>query len=250
MAVELGSGQTVWIPQCLTNMDSTVVRPEHGFFQVSTNGLAAGNTEDEALCHALYEVIERDSLFFWSNLSDTEREAKRLNIASIGSVINQQLIKRYTQFDIQLKIWDITSDAAVPSFHCAMYDPNPFRVQGVFRGTGTHGSKDIALARALLEAAQSRLGIISGARDDLFPDQYQQHLHVTDSAVPAGKCDYAAIQSAALPSSFKLVADAILQALDRAGFRKVYCVKHTKTELQIPVVQVFVPGMQFRGTRA
>lgn len=248
-AIELMTGSDVFIPHVLTNMDSTTVRPEYGFLQVSTNGLAAGNTEEEALCHGLYEVIERDSLFRWSSLSDHQREATRLNLASIDSVTNRPLVEKYLQQGIQLKVWDITSHVGIPSVHSVIYDPNPFRVQGIFRGTGTHLSKEIALARALMEAAQSRLGVISGSRDDIFSDQYQQRFHVVDSLITPGKLDYSAIKQEALPSSFEMFVKEILQKLARSGFEKVYCVKHTKSDIQIPVVQVFVPGMRFRGAR-
>ena len=43
-------------------------------------------------------------------------------------------------------------------------------------GTGAHPSPATAAQRAVLEAAQTRLTIIAGARDDLAPGEYQRPL--------------------------------------------------------------------------
>jgi ribosomal protein S12 methylthiotransferase accessory factor YcaO len=39
--------------------------PHSATFAATTNGLASGNTRDEALLHALMEVIERDAVTLW-----------------------------------------------------------------------------------------------------------------------------------------------------------------------------------------
>ena len=39
-------------------------------------------------------------------------------------------------------------------------------------GSGCHADRDVALARALSEAAQARLTRISGARDDFAPETF------------------------------------------------------------------------------
>ena len=54
------SGDQVWVPAC------AVLKPRPGnrvprVFRGSTNGLASGNTIEEAVCHGLAEVIERDA---------------------------------------------------------------------------------------------------------------------------------------------------------------------------------------------
>lgn len=246
-ATDLMSQQTVLIPHILTNLDSTGVRPEYGLLQVSSNGLAAGNTLEEALCHSLYEVIERDSLSHWGCLPDTERNLTKIDLEMIDSPLNQRLIEKYSYVGIQLKIWDITSALGIPSFHCVMYDPNPFRVQGIFRGTGTHLSKHIALARTLMEAAQSRLGVISGARDDIFPDQYQQQLEFVDNL--QGQNSFSIKNQNQLSHSFAEDIKIILNLLSQSGFHKVYMVNHTKSDIKIPVVQVLIPGMRFNSAR-
>ncbi len=59
--VELNSGLDIYFPRDLINLDfvscNDLDRLGLCLFPPSSNGLASGNTFDEALCHALYEVI-------------------------------------------------------------------------------------------------------------------------------------------------------------------------------------------------
>src|ERR1700722_5426568 len=58
---------------------------------------------------------------------------------------------------------------------------------GSYWGSGTHLAKDIALSRALTEAIQSRATIITGSRDDVFPELYEQqkkqHCELLEQAI-------------------------------------------------------------------
>lgn len=245
-AVELFSKKEVLIPHILTHLNSTRNHPEYAYFQVSTNGIATGNTKTEAMCHALYEIIERDSLAQLSMMDEYERRARLLSLSSITG-LNAELLQKFQRAHITVKLWDITSMLGIPAFQCAIFDENPYRVQGVFRGSGCHLSKDIALSRALMEAAQSRLGVIAGSRDDLFPDQYQQSMHRLSEQ--EGVCDFSRVINIDLMSSFTDHLHYLLNQLAHAGYHKVYLVEHTKNTLQLPVVQLFVPGMHFNGMR-
>ena len=63
---ELGTGEPTWLPFELVHTDYRVPQPPcAGCFPIGTNGLAAGVTRDEALRHALCELIERDALSIW-----------------------------------------------------------------------------------------------------------------------------------------------------------------------------------------
>jgi YcaO-like protein with predicted kinase domain len=249
-AKDLFTYKNVLIPHALINLDSTSLHPEYGFLQVSTNGLASGNTHEEAICHGLYEVIERDCLYRWAHFSEMERNIRRLNLSSVDSPINKNLIDKYLAANIQIKVWNITSSVGVPTFHCVIFDPNPFRGQGIFRGTGTHLSKHIALARALMEAAQSRLGIISGSRDDIFNDQYQLRLNYPQpKQIDVEESSYLSIQSPIGFPSFVENIKQILHLLSLQGFKQVCLINHTKSDFGIPVVHVFIPGMRFNGAR-
>jgi len=245
--------KTVLIPHILSCLDTTTRHPEYSFLSVTTNGLAAGNNKEEAVCHALYEIIERDSLYRWGQLSDQEITQTQLKIETIDSKINSAVLEKFSAANQLIKIWEITSDLSIPSFHCVIKDANPIRGLGMFRGTGTHLSKDIALSRALTEAAQSRLTLISGTRDDVFTDQYNNRGNFTYSKTEyEGKKNYSDCQQPDIQKTtkdFHQDIQFLSQQLSAQGFHQILVVDHTKPELKIPVVQVFIPGMQFNGVR-
>lgn len=245
--------KTVFIPHVLSCLDTTTPHPEYSFLSVTTNGLAAGNNKEEAICHALYEIIERDSLYRWGKLSDDKIAQTQLRIETIDSEINANVLEKFKAANQLIKIWDISSNLGVPSFHCVIKDANPIRGLGMFRGTGTHLSKEIALSRALTEAAQSRLTLISGTRDDVFADQYNNRTsYVYSKTEYDGKRDYQVCyqpEIQKIKKDFQQDIQFLSQQLSAQGFHQILVVDHTKLELQIPVVQVFVPGLQFNGSR-
>ncbi len=231
-------------------MDTTKRHPEYSFLSVTTNGLAAGNNKEEAICHALYEIIERDSLHRWGQLSDDKVSHTQLKIETINSKINSDVLEKFRSADQLVKIWEITSNLGIPSFHCVIKDANPLRGLGMFRGTGTHLSAEIALSRALTEAAQSRLTLISGTRDDVFTDQYNNRTSFAYSkAEYEGKKYYNDCQQADMRKDFQEDIQYLSQRLSIQGFHQILIVDHTKPELNIPVAQVFIPGLQFDGAR-
>ena len=243
-------GNQVMIPHVLTSLDSTQCHPEYSFLSVSTNGLAAGNTQEEAICHGLCEVIERDSLYRWATLSDIKRKNTQLALDSIDSKINEHVIKKLYAADQLVKVWDITSLLGIPSFHCVIKDSNPLRNLGMFRGTGTHLLKEIALSRALTEAAQSRAAVISGTRDDIFSDQYQQKRTFSYSKEEyQGQKMYQTCMQPSIELNFSANIAYVCQRLTQEGFPHVFIINQTKKELDIPVVHVFIPGMKFNGAR-
>lgn len=232
-AIHLFDNKEIYIPHALTNLDSTVPDPHRAFFDVSTNGMGAGENIDDAIYHALCEVIERDSLARFALLSDVERTNKLFFQGEV-SYTNQELIDKFLRQNMFLKIWDITSSLQIPTYHCALHDPNPFRLQGIFRGTGTHGNSDIALTRALLEVAQSRLALISGSRDDIFAEQYDMSSHISTFE----KINFNFIGRESHNMNIN-----ILNRLAESNIKDVFFVNHTKPEFNIPVVQIFIPGL-------
>ncbi len=249
-ATNIVTQQKVFIPHILICLDSTQPHPEYSFLSVSSNGLAAGNSLDEAICHGIYEIIERDALSRWAKFEEAARNASQIQLDSIDSTLNQSLLTQFTRCNQLIKIWDITSAIGIPTFHCALRDADQFRSLGLFRGTGTHLNKEIALARALTEAAQSRLTLISGSRDDVFSDHYQQCTQFNYSASDySGQKNYQTCAQPTITANFASNRDYLLQQLTAQNFHHVFVVNHTKPEFNIPVVHVFIPGMEFNGTR-
>jgi len=116
-----------------------------------------------------------------------------------------------------------------------------------FGGFGAHLSRQIALCRALTEAAQSRLTIISGSRDDRYPSDYARFrleagrgLPVTNSSLkPLQDCPTIEFESSLDANLLQL-----LKILRTRGYEEVVAVNMSKPSIGIPVVSVVIPGLK------
>lgn len=130
----------------------------------NTNGLASGNTAEEAYFHALCELIERDAESLWS-LSQPEFLMKgRVRPSRLQSDRIDQWCDVIARNGLELSLVDMTSDIDVPAYACIISDATSGCVAS---GTGAHPLPARAAMRAIVEAAQSRVTAIAGARDDI-----------------------------------------------------------------------------------
>ncbi len=92
-------------------------------------------------------------------------------------------------------IWEITTDIGipVPVFRSLIAEGHrgPALMMGSAEGMGCHPDRGVALLRALTEAAQDRLAVISGARDepgarDYSSQEREPDLRPGQAADPAG----------------------------------------------------------------
>src|SRR5438046_2684001 len=155
----------------------------------STNGLASGNTLEEALSHALCEVIERDalavSLTAMKLRPQVDAVLEHLGYrparppATDGSfplVSLDRLPRRAAAMAEKLRrgklrvyLRNITSTAGIPTIDSTIVEDRLDGCPLAHGGTGTHPDARVAVLRALTEAAQSRVAWIQGGREDL-PD--------------------------------------------------------------------------------
>lgn len=249
-AKHLINWEDCYLPRTLVSLDSTKHMPEYSLFAVNSNGLAAGNTLEEATCHALFELIERDALAHFAKLDSHERQALKLDLTSIDSFHALTLIAQLESAMQEVKLWDVTPKHGIPVYHCTVSDKYVLRGLGIFRGSGCHAIKEIALLRAITEAAQSRLTLISGSRDDIFPSYYHANRKLyQQKAVPSGTFNFQNRLSLEVPYQFSALISWIISKLNIYGCDDIYIVNHTKTDLDIPVVHVFAPMLQYEGRR-
>ncbi len=139
-------------------------KPIYGnqLFRSNTNGLASGNTIEEAVLHGLLEVIERDAL----SIAEYTRNPGKEIILEESDGLNYELKKRMEQAGIKVKLWLLDSDVNIPTVVAAVDDTLLKDPALLVMGAGSHLSPEIAVTRALTEAAQSRLVQIHGARED------------------------------------------------------------------------------------
>lgn len=252
-AYDLCKKTTCYLPHALTCLDSTELRPEYGYLDVNSSGLAAGNLYEEALCHGLYELIERDALYRFQTLPPSKQFKNQIDLTTVPQGTNREIINKFQQAGLSVRAFEITSSLGIPAFHCAVFDPNIMRKLGVFTGAGAHLSTEIALSRALTEAAQTRLTLITGSRDDIFPHHYYQdtpsHAHLIEQSAQTGRKNYQDCCHPFFTGTFNNHIEHILTALKHTQLFSVFQIDHTKPKFNIPVIQVFVPGLLFNGAR-
>lgn len=247
----LGSG-AMWVPYEMVHMDYTLPLPSgSGSFLMSSNGLASGNHPLEALGHALAELIERDATALFQLAGEAQREA-RVDLSTVDDPLCRGLLEKYEEARVEVAVWEVTSDIGVPAFSCVIVDrdPNPQRPIGPMGGMGCHPSRAVALSRALTEAAQSRLTLITGSRDDV-------HCHGRPEGGDLDAARRALRVLAALPParSFQAAPDHEGETLDddvawllgrlaAAGLSQVVTIDLTKAAFGIPVVRAIVPGLE------
>lgn len=136
-------------------------------FRSNTNGLASGNTIEEAVLHGLLEVIERDAL----SIAEYARDPGTEIMLSERDGLNYKLKLKIEEAGIKVKLWLLGSDVDIPTVVAALDDTVLKDPALLVMGAGSHLSPEIAVTRALTEAAQSRVVQIHGAREDTDREQ-------------------------------------------------------------------------------
>lgn len=245
--------RSVWVPYEMVHTNYTLPLPSgHGCFQANTNGLASGNHPLEAVIHGLCELIERDALTLWHQKPEEAQDEDRLDLETVADPVCRDLIGRFARAGVEVGVWEITSDIGVPTFLCRIVQAEGEHATGIRPaiGCGTHLVRGIALARALTEAAQSRLTFISGARDDMARADYERMLDpalqrawLTRIRHGAPMRDFNAVPVWG-GRSLRNDLDELLARLARAGIEEPVVVDLTRRELGIPVVRVLAPGLE------
>jgi YcaO-like protein with predicted kinase domain len=255
-ARELMGGGSLFVPHELVTADYTHPAPAgSGFFQATTNGLASGNHWLEAVLHGLYEVVERDAIALWRAGGARARDARAVALDSIDGTVSAGLLTRYRAAEVAVGVWDVTSDILLPCFVALAVTPGG--VDGVEPelGSGCHADRDVALSRALSEAAQARLTRISGARDDFAPETFGDHAKAERLEMAAAWLRASARRSfqdapGCAGATLRHDLDAALARLVAAGLRQAAYVDLTRAEFGIPVARVIVPGLEGPWTPA
>jgi ribosomal protein S12 methylthiotransferase accessory factor len=259
----LNSGEAIWLPRQMMDLNLTERNEENWIFASSTNGLASGNSREEALIHGICEVVERDhSAFFQIKQQFAPYMAStRLRLETIDDAGVIDLIRRVENAGLSITVWDMATDLGLPCFSAVVYDENRSTLYPTkASGAGCHPLKHIALARAVTEALQSRLTFVAGARDDIYWETYREEIPINAAKNRAWleERQYEACQTdyAEIPDFCRGATNAtgLLQGLVRAlaekGWERVIATDLTSTDLGVPVTHVAIPGMEpyLRGT--
>jgi ribosomal protein S12 methylthiotransferase accessory factor YcaO len=250
-----------------------------------TNGLASGNVQEEAICHSLCEVIERDATSlaelrasaipfnFIKSIADSLRangySLPRINkdnfkddptvfpdvdISEIEFEPAKSIVEKFTKAGISLIIKDITSDIGIPTFNASSVEWITHNYGYLTEGHGTHPDTRIALLRAITEVSQTRAANIHGARDDLRKINYgennstDKHAWQFMSSTKTIKfSDIRTYVNEDILDDIKL----ILDRLKNVGLTTAIIINLTIAQIGIPVVRSIVPGLEtFKITKS
>ena len=248
----------------------------YSFFH--TNGLASGNVMEEAICHALCEVIERDavsiaefssSAFQYHLLKTIENEFLRkgvrlqsldsknfiddntiysdIDLNGLGYSPVERIVREFNKCHISLTVKDITTEIGIPTFIASSVEWVNHDYGYLVEGHGTHPDSRIALMRAITEVSQSRAANIQGSRDDLrkmkYDPQNSDENRSWQFMASPNKKAFTEVNSffhEDILDDIKL----ILGNLKDKGFKNAIVVNLTNSRLQVPVVRIIVPGLE------
>lgn len=211
----------------------------------SSNGLASGNTLAEATLHALFEVAERHSI---ATLGGTPIEDRRvLDLGTIPGGWCREFIDRLRAEEFWFEVVDCSTLPGTYAFAAFLWRsdmPSPYG------GSGCHISPMVALYRAVTEAVQSRMSVISGLREDLGPTTFPgvrrpapprrvEPNHAWPGAAPAGR---AAGPAGTTPEA---VTARLADAIGAVTRRPVLRVDLTPPGEAFAVCKVLAPGLDF-----
>lgn len=251
-AHELIGDRSVLVPAELVLLPY-VHQPGTGNFGSHSNGLASGNTVEEATLHALFEVIERDVRSFRAVVDHSHV----VRLDSLPEVAHA-LVAKIEAAGLELVISTHANPFGLPFFAAVLCDPYAEGPSYLTAGYGCHLVRQIALVRALTEAVQSRLSWIHGGRDDLAEQAAEF------AAVPARQTGqvatarFVAARDAADAIDFEqapegaLDCDSVEDALDvtmarlqDAGVRHVCRIVYTQPRDPVAVVRMVVPTLEY-----
>jgi len=239
-------GREIHTPLEVVLLDRT---RQNNRYWMSSDGLASGNCDDEAILHGLLERIERDAYALWQIAPVTYRHSRCVDATLYGRAMMADILARIEMAGLVLRLFDITSDVGIPCF-TALLGPisvlsgKPLRYVEVTNGSGAHPSPSIAALRAVTEAAQSRLTYISGARDDVsaqcyrepLPDQTRLLFGCLPNAVPC----HPQPSSSTIPSMIEHVLD----RLRGANIPSAIAVRLSHSDWPFSVFKMLVPALE------
>jgi ribosomal protein S12 methylthiotransferase accessory factor len=245
----LTTGEPCWIPANAVLHPYAGTRDQLMILRGSTNGLASGNEVEEAICHALAEVIERDAwTLCWVRVRfGAGEEVPGVDVSAATGEAGW-LYERFRRAGIEVFVRDITSDLGVPAYYAATIERTGVHLLS-HEGMGAHPDPSVALVRALTEAAQSRAADIQGSREDL--DYWRRRAGTWDGVSDVWglrRATTTAPLSAARGAGHADILDDIQWMMGRlatAGLTRAYVVDLSHPAIGVPVVRVVVPGLEF-----
>lgn len=251
---DLVQQEEVWVPFEVVSMNTVGIVQANLTFLATSNGLASGNHVLEAVEHALCEVIERDAHALHSARGEERELDSKIDLATVTDPSLRQMITACEGADLDIAVFEMDSDVGIPTFRAGLMEregERHWRRLGTEWGAGTHLSPVVALSRAITEAAQARLTMIAGSRDDNPPAAYaaMQGLWTVKETgarlfTEAPRRAFSETGPNPESATFEDDLEGMLDCLRAVGVTRVVVVDLTRDDLGIPVVKVIVPRLE------
>lgn len=241
--------QSAALPVSMIHMGNRSTRIHDLFsFQITSNGLASGNTAAEAVTTGLLEVIERDAIACHTEAWRHGAVPPLVELSAVEYPTVRALTARLDDADIVVLLFDCSVDTGVPVYWANIVDPHQL-VPGTFSGYGAHLDPEIAMTRAITEAVQARTVTVAGSRDDIY--RHREALRRAHSGSDEGwRSTAASAPSAPAPppsyagSTFEADTETLLDRLKSAGLERAIVVDLSTQWCPATVVKVVVPGLE------
>jgi len=239
------------VPMALVDTVYTVPSPHPTFFPRTTTGLGAGSSMRDAIYHAALESLERVAVAEAGSIPHFF-DRYQVDPASVDSPGAAAILRVIHDAGLVAGIWFVPSSHMIPTYWCHVMEMDgtvelaPLPAEGY----GCHFDHDRALSKALLEACQSRLAAISGAREDItrvfYPCQHDRsHLAAWRAELSLGRklAEFSSESSSLAVGRGRL--RTLLDSFKRVGAQAVVVVPlFSDAEANIYVVRLIAPANQ------
>ncbi len=242
LGTELLSNRPIYVP-----LDAAVLdRTRRNRFWMSSDGLASGNTLEEAILHGVLERIERDAYCLWQIGPEEERLARCLDARSFNDPVLDVFVRKIETAGLVVRLFDMMTDINVACITAVIGPSNVYedtRFVEITGGSGAHPVPARAAIRAVTEAAQSRITYISGARDDLPREVFSKRASAETLRTLAAVPRLVDASKPTLTLGARLI-DEVLGALRTSSIGPVIALPIAAPTLPFHVAKVFVPGLE------
>ncbi|MFT4134397.1 YcaO-like family protein [Labrys sp. (in: a-proteobacteria)] len=250
-----GSGRPAFAPYELIGLDMREEFPwDRDAFHISSAGLAAGPSFEFAALAALLELAEHDATTFSDAFGHLEATSRQMRWQAGVHAGLDEAVAKVRAAGLEPRFFDKTNRLGLPVVSAAIVRPVIGEEGGGERFSGGEACRldaGAAALAALLEAVQSRLTHIGGARDDLEPDFYETRGDVLPTPVPGapGLAEFAERhRQAPLPRAEELThaaqLDIVAGKLAAAGHADIFLFDLPGPVEGVHVVRALVPGLK------
>lgn len=200
---------------------------------------------EEAIFHGLLEVIERDAL----SIAEYNRTTGKELILTENDGSNYELIQKFKDTGVDIKLWVPQHDTDVTTVVAVTDDIKLKDAAMLVMGAGSHLKPEIAVSRAITEAAQSRVVQIHGAREDTDREKFVRNIGYEqmkrmnkfwyEDKEMISFSEIKDISTATPAGNIRVVLDQLKGLVDN-----VIVVDLSRENVNVPVVRVIIPAFE------